>query len=263
MRKIIRCLVWVCLLLLQFGPTEYAHADTPAKPLLDGMSVVQVSLGVLRPKLGDGAVGAVNFDPASGVWQFRLDRGQGSVTPTLEITLDESTGEVCAQDPVSGQCVARGSAAAKLKQARDERVAQEDAVRRPAPDLQGVMIALVRYQVQAKDGYLRANSMPLYVSLSWPDGSRSIDLSEDSIRQLADTGVELFPASALTASRRDAREKPWMQMGVGLPMRRQDGNYEVMYGFYCGPLCASSHTAVLRHDAEGWHVLTSTMNTIS
>ena len=30
------------------------------------------------------------------------------------------------------------------------------------------MMALIRYQAQAKDGYLHANRMPLYVSLGWP-----------------------------------------------------------------------------------------------
>lgn len=263
MRNIIRSLVWLCLPLLQFGPTVYGHAATPAKPVLDEMSAMQASLGGLRPKLGDGAVGAMKFDSASGVWQFRFDRVHGMAPPTLEVTLDEATGEICARDPSSGQCFARGSAAVQLKQAREQRVAQEEAVQRPAPDLQGVMIALVRYQAYAKDGYLRANRMPLYVSLNWPDGSRSLDLSKDAIRQLAVTGLKLFPASASPGSRNDALQEPRMQMMVGLPMRLQDGDYEVRYSFYCGSLCASWHTAVLHRDEGGWHVLTSRMDAIS
>jgi hypothetical protein len=50
---------------------------------------------------------------------------------------------------------------------------------------------------------------------------------------------------------------------VGLPTHRQDGDYEVKYGFYCGSLCASWHTAVLHRDAKGWHVLCSRMDAIS
>jgi hypothetical protein len=265
MRTMTRCLVWVCMPLLSFGPSAYVHADTSAKPVLDGMTAMQLSLGALRPALGNGAVGAVNFDAASGVWQFRFDRGQGMTPAGLEVTLDESTGAVCAHDPAlpAGTCVARGSAAAQLKQARDERTAQEEAVQHPAPDLQGVMMALIRYQAQAKDGYLRANPMPLYVSLGWPDGSRHLDLSESAIHQLADLRLKIFPASAQTASQEIVPEASRMVMSVGLPTHRQDGDYEVKYGFYCGSLCASWHTAVLHRDAKGWHVLSSRMDAIS
>lgn len=265
MRTVTGWLVWICLPLLSFGPSVYAHAATPAKPVLDGMTAMQVSLGALRPTLGDGAVGAMNFDAASGVWQFRFDRGQGTAPATLEITLDESTGAVCAHDPAlpPGTCAARGSAATQLKQARDERTALEEAVQHPAPDLQGVMMALIRYQAQAKDGYLRANSMPLYVSLGWPDGSRHLDLSEDAIRQLADLRLKVFPASAQPASHETVPGASRMLMSVGLPMHRPDGDYEVKYGFYCGSLCASWHTAVLHRDAKGWHVLSSRMDGIS
>lgn len=256
MRNIIRYLAWACLPLLQFGSTGYARAVTPAKPLLDGMSAMQTSLAGLQPKLGDGVVGALNFDPASGEWE-------GSAPPILEITLNEETGAICAHDPASGQCFARGNATAQLKEARDQRLAQEEAVKHPAPDLQGVMIALVRYQANAEDGYLRANRMPLYVSLYWPNDGRSLDLSEKAIRQLADTGLKLFPGSASPASQKDAVTEPTMKMSVGLPMRRQNRDYEVKYGFYCGALCASWHTAVLHRGEGGWHVLTSHMDAIS
>lgn len=260
-----RWLIWICLPLLSLGPPAYVDAAIQAKPVLDSMMAMQLSLGALRPTLGDGAVGAMNFDAASGVWQFRFDRGPGTNPATLEISLDESTGAVCAHDPVlpAGTCFARGGVAAQLKQARDERAAMEEAVQHPPPDLQGVMMALIRYQAQAKDGYLRANRMPLYVSLGWPDGSRQLDLSREAIGQLADLGLKIFPASAQPASHEIIPEASRMRMGVGLPMHRKDGDYEVKYGFSCGSLCASSHTTVLRHDAKGWHVVSSRMDSIS
>lgn len=265
MSPMTRCLAWICLPLLSFGPSAYAHSAIPAKPVLDSMMAMQLSLGALRPTLGDGAVGAMNFDAASGVWQFRFDRGPGTNPAAFEVTLDESTGAVCAHDPVlpAGTCFARGSAAAELKQARDERAAMEEAVQHPPPDLQGVMMALIRYQARAKDGYLRANRMPLYVSLGWPDGSRQLDLSREAIGQLADLGLKIFPASAQPASHEIIPEASRMRMGVGLPMHRKDGDYEVKYGFSCGSLCASSHTAVLHRDAKGWHVVSSRMDSIS
>jgi hypothetical protein len=259
MRNLGRCVAWIGFLLA----SGLALAqDTPAKPLLDGMAAIQASLAVLRPDIGEGSISAIGFDPVRGLWQFRLDRDPAKAPASLEITLDEATGAVCAHDPATGQCVAQGSAAAQLAEARERRTAREDAVRHPAPDLQGVMVALVRYQMTAKDGYLRENRMPLYVSMGWPDGGRQLDLSTDAIRSLADTGLQLFPGSAWPTGKAPP-DLTMMRMGVGLPMHRPDGDYDVEYGFWCGSLCASSHTAVLRHDARGWRVLKSHMDAIS
>jgi len=251
---------WICLLALSCGLAVAQEA--PPKPLLDGMTAMQSALAALRPEVGDASVSGLEFDPARGIWHFRLDREPGKSPASLVVTLDEATGAVCAHDPASGRCVAQGNVATQLQQTRERRAAQDDAVLHPPPDLQGVMVALVRYQATAKDGYVHANRMPLYVSMSWPAGDRQLDLSAEAIRRLADTGLKLFPGSAWPAGNAPP-PLTMMRMSVGLPMRRQDGDYDVQYGFYCGDLCASWHTAVLRHDAGGWHVLTSRMDGIS
>ena len=257
-RKLARCLAWICFAVL---PPGLALAGAlPARPVLDGMAAVQASLAAL-PQIGDGSISAIEYDAARGVWHFRLDRDPADGPASLEVTLDEATGAVCAHDPATGQCVAQGSVAAELRAARERRAAQQDAVRRPAPDLQGVMVALVRYQATAKDGYVRQNRMPLYVSMDWPEGDRQLDLSPVAIHRLADTGLQLFPGSAWPTGKAPA-DLTMMRMGVGLPMRRPDGDYDVRYGFGCGSLCGSSHSAVLRHDAGGWHVLASHMDAI-
>lgn len=260
MRNLSRCIAWICFAILPSGVAALAQV-APAKPLLDGMAAMQTALAALRPEIGDATISGIEFDPARGVWHFRLDRDPSKAPASLVVTLDEATGAVCAHDPASGQCVTQGSVAVQLKQARERRTAQEDAVLHPPPDLQGVMVALVRYQATAKDGYVHANRMPLYVSMSWPDGKRQLDLSPGAIQHLADTGLQLFPASAWPSGK--APTLTMMRMSVGLPMRRPDGDYDVQYGFWCGDLCASWHSAVLRHDAGGWHVLTSNMDAIS
>lgn len=260
MRNLGRCVAWIYFAILPAGLAALAQR-APAEPLLDGMDAVQASLAALRPEIGDATVSGIDFDPARGVWHFRVGRDPGTALALLEVTLDEATGAVCARDLASGRCVAQGSAAAQLAEARDRRAAQEDAILHPAPDLQGVMVALVRYQATAKDGYVRANRMPLYVSMGWDHGAHQLDLSPDAIRRLADTGLRLFPGSAWPSGKAPP-DLTMMRMGVGLPMRRQDGDYDVQYGFGCGSLCGSSHTAVLRHDADGWHVVASQMGAI-
>lgn len=261
MRNPGRCVAWICFAILPSGLAALAQG-APARPLLDGAGAMQASLAALRPGIGDAKVSGIDFDSARGVWHFRLDRDPSKAPASLEVTLDETTGAVCARDPASGRCVAQGSVAAQVEEARARRAAQENAVRHPAPDLQGVMVALVRYQATAKDGYVHDNRMPLYVSMSWPDGTRQLDLSADAIRRLAGTGLRLFPGSAWPSGK-PPPAPTMMRMTVGLPMRRQDGDYDVQYGFWCGDLCASWHAAVLRHDAAGWHVLTSNMQAIS
>jgi hypothetical protein len=226
------------------------------------MDAMQASLAALRPEIGDATVSGIAFDASRGVWHFRLDRDPAKAPGRLEVTLDETTGAVCAREAAAGQCVAQGSVAARLGEARARRAAQQDAVLHPAPDLQDMMVALVRYQATAKDGYVRANRMPLYVSISWPDSERQLDLSADAIRQLADTGLRLFPGSAWPSGKAPPAAT-MMRMNVLLPTRRPDGDYDVQYGFWCGDLCASWHNAVLRHDAKGWHVLSSNMEAIS
>lgn len=263
MRHVSRLFASICLLMMSLGSTATAGSAESAKPLLDGMTAVQSSLGALAPKLGDGTVASVNFDTTRGEWQIRFYRSPGATPAELEIALDEATGDVCARAPDAKTCFARGNVAALLEQVRDQRAAQEDAVLHPPPDLQGVMTALIRYQATAKDGYLRANRMPLYVSLSWPDSRRPLDLSEAAIGQLADLRLKLFPGSAAPASPKNAVSIGFMTMGVNLPLRRKDGDYDVNYGFYCGMLCASWHAAVLHRDAKGWHVVSSHMNAIS
>src|SRR5690348_18424269 len=112
MRNGKRCVAWICFAILPSCLTALAQG-APAKPLLDGMAAMQSSLAALRPEIGDATVSGIEFDPAHGVWHFRLDRDPSKAPASLVVTLDEATGAVCAHDPASGQCVAQGSVAAQ------------------------------------------------------------------------------------------------------------------------------------------------------
>lgn len=220
MRHLCRRAAWICLATVPLGLAVLAQGS-PTRPQLDGMAAMQAALAALRPDVGDGMVSAVSFDPSSGVWHFRLDRDPSKTPASIEVTLDETSGAVCARDPAaSGDCIARGSVAAQLKEARTRRAAQEEAAAHPAPDLQGVMIALVRYQTTAKDGYIHGGRMPLYVSMYWPDHVRRLDLSPDAIQRLADIGLRILPGSAWPSGKAPP-EARMMSMGVGLPLRRR------------------------------------------
>lgn len=243
--------------------TRAAHAQE-VRPLLDGMQAMEAGFATLDSRFGrgDSSVDGPDFDQASNEWRMYIERGGDTASRRFLVTVNESSGLVCAKEsPVSG-CVARGDASVALQAARDKLRGLADAVLNPPPDLQGVMIALIRHQLASK-GYLASNRMPLYVSLKSPKDDSMIDLSPESIRALGDTGLQLLPGSAWKPPESGTHVGATMNMGVGTPTRRADGDYDITFGFWCGGLCASGHQAVLRHDVSGWHVISSVMNSIS
>ena len=247
---------------LVFG--TWAAYGQEKQPLLDGMQVMESGFTAVESRFGrgDSNVSGPDFDQASNEWRMLIERGEGITHRRFFVTINESSGVVCVRESPAGDCVARGDTVAALQAARDKLRDLAEAALNPPPDLQGVMIAVIRHQLRP-GGYLASNRMPLYVSLKSPKDDRMIDLSPESIRSLGDTGLPFLPGSAWKAPQSGTRVGTTMTMGVGTPTRRPDGNYDITFGFWCGGLCASSHTAVLRYDTSGWHVISSMMNSIS
>lgn len=260
MRKISRA---ASMALLLVSGAAFSQADPP---LLDHLKAMNLAFETLRPKFGpqDGNVSA-DFDETRREWVVRIDRGERRTPRFLAVSIDETSGEVCARAPATEGCVAQAEASAQLEAERDRRAALEEAKRNPPPDLQGAMAALIRYQASAAGGYLRANrETRLYVSMHSTRDGRPIDLSAATIRSLHDLHIAIFPGSEWLPPKEAGRHVGTeMTLGIRLPTRRADGDYEVQYGFWCGTLCASSHTAVLRYGAEGWRVVSSVMDSIS
>lgn len=118
-------------------------------------------------------------------------------------------------------------------------------------DIPRMTEALIRHDLASDKTYIGANrNFRFFVTVG------GADLSNDAIQRLADTGVQFFPGSQW-------HQGADMRLDIGVPTLKGDGNYEVSYGCYCGPLCASSDRAVMTHDAGGWHVLKSELLTIS
>ena len=235
------------------------------KPLLGDMDAVNIALQAVEPRYGPApAIAGMGFDGPSREWRVHIDRGEGKTPRALVVIVSEITGKVCAREPAVDGCLVQADASNPLKDARKKRAALDEAMNNPPPDLQGVMMALIRYQAATQGAYLNANMGHwLYVSMQSPTQDKPIDLSAQAIRSLKDVEIAIFPGSAWTPPKDGVRVGRDMAMGVRLPTRRSDGNYDVQYGFICGSLCGSGHTAVLRHDATGWHVVSSFMDFIS
>lgn len=210
---------------------------------------------------GDSAIDGPHFDRLAKEWRMVVERDATSALHRYLITINESSGEVCVRALPATDCAARGDVGVALKAARDKRQGLAEASLNPPPDMQGVMKAVLRSQL-ASDGYLASNRMPVYVSIGSPRGDRAIDLSPESIRDLGEIGGQLMPGSAWQPPPEGMRVGATMRMGLGVPTRRGDGDYDLQFGFYCGSVCGSQHEAVLRHDASGWRVLSSEMGAI-
>lgn len=243
--------------------TQIANAQDRF-PILDQMQVMDLASTTVNSKFGpaDSTINGPDFDQASREWRVEIERGDGANYQHFVISVDETSGVVCVKTPPAKECLALGDATTALAAARGKRKAEVEATRNPPPDLQKVMIAIIRQQL-TPGGYLASNRKPLYVALHSPAGDSMIDLSPLSIQQLSDTGLELLPGSRWTSPPSGTRVGPEMSMGIGTPLLRSDGDYDVTFGFYCGGLCGSGHSAVLRRDASGWHVISSVMNMIS
>lgn len=257
-KLIFQCLVATLALL-----TQIAQAQDQA-PNLDQMQVMDLVSTAVNSKYraADSTINGPDFDHIRGEWRVDIERGAGATHERFAVSVDETSGVVCVRKVPENDCTVLGDATIALSAAFDKRNAEAEAIRNPPPDLQGVMVAIIRHQL-VSGGYLASNRKPLYVALHSPAGDSMVDLSPISIQQLSETGLVLLPGSTWTAPPSGTRVGPKMSMGVGTPLRRPDGDYDVTFGFYCGGLCGSGHSAVLRHDAAGWRVVSAVMNMIS
>ena len=231
--------------------------------MLDAMQAMMEGSTALDAKFGrsDSAIDGPHFDRLANEWRMVVRRGESIALRRYLISINESSGEVCVRALPATDCAAKGDAGVALKAAQDKRQELAEVGLNPPPDLQGVMKAVLRHQL-ASGGYLASNRMPVYVSIGSPKGDSAIDLSPESIRDLGEIGVQLMPGSAWQPPPEGTRVGTTMSMGLGIPTRRADGDYDLEFGFLCGGACGSQHEAVLRHDASGWRVLSSEMGLI-
>ena len=117
--------------------------------------------------------------------------------------------------------------------------------------------ALLRHDAVTDHTYLRGNSKhPCFVSVA------GADLPAEALARLRDTGLKFLPGSAWMPEE-GKRVGHDMHVTISEPELLSDGTFRVNYSFYCGTLCRSTSTAILRRDASGWHVASTQLKTIS
>lgn len=112
--------------------------------------------------------------------------------------------------------------------------------------------ALIRHEFAsaAQPSWL-SSSEDYYVSVAGQD------LPRDLAASLSRRGYRFHPAS-------EQADHEGTSMNVGKFLRRPDGTMQVDYSYYCGPLCASGNTAILKKNAAGeWEVVSTQQHWVS
>jgi len=240
-------------------------AADQAQPILDGRAAMNIALKLAAEATHSHNYSTqdIRFEPSTREWTVQIEASLDSnAMKRFVATVNESTGLACLQLPPAAGCVARENIQPMVANAQAKAETMAMARKFPAPDLQHLAEVLLRYQVGADRSHGGGAVQARYfVNLPSPDAKGLVDLSPDITASLKQDGIETYPGNAWKEGTGGAPMS--MRFSIGLPVRRPDGNYDVPYNYYCGPFCAGWYTAVVKHDAGGWHVVSSVMNAVS
>jgi len=246
------------------SPTAMA-ADAQAAPLINVMAASNIATMLAGRATGSHNFNVldVNFDPATREWLIHVDAPlDDQTTKHFLARVNEATALACLEMPPQAGCVTQEDLHPLLAEARGKSDALALAKQNPAPDLQQLAEVILRYQVNADRPKNSTEAKTRYfVSIPSPGSEAPMDLPPANLADLRNDHIEAFPGSAWKIGAVNGSMA--VRFSIGLPVRRPDGNYDVTYGYYCGELCAGWYTAVVAHDATGWHVVSSVMNAVS
>jgi hypothetical protein len=235
------------------------------RPMLSDQTAMDIALKLAGEATHSRsyATQAIRFEPSTREWVVHIEAlVDSNSTKRLVATMNESTGLACLEQPPTVGCVVQADIHQTVVDAQAKAEAEVMARKYPAPDLQHMAEVLIRHQFGAdqspKNGAIRSR---YFVSLPSPDAQGIVDLSPEIMTSLKRDGIETYPGRVWKQSSGNVSFD--IRFSIGLPVRRSDGNYDVPYSNYCGPLCAGWFTAVMKHDAEGWHFVSTVMNAVS
>jgi hypothetical protein len=231
-------------------------------PILPQMQAIDVSSRVARqvPGVTDMVITAMPYEADNHRWVtlFKPNTGDGFI-----VILDENTGDICALFEHQDKCAAKGSASDDIAKAKAAATASEDAKLHPPPDLEDLWLTVLLKMAPSTTPAPGSYGTTWYVSVS-TGADKPVDIPATAIAKAQIPGITILPASAApSGSMSNSATQGNYHIGIGIPLKRPDGNYDVTYGWYCGVVCGSSVTAVMSHDQWGWHIVSSRRNWVS
>lgn len=250
---------WSALALVGFVAAPALANDLP---IFSQMEAIDLSSRVARqvPGVTDLVITAMPYEAANHRWVtlFKPNRGVGFI-----VTLDENTGDMCALFEHQDKCAAEGSASDEIAKVKAVAKASEEAKLHPPPDLEDLWLTVLLKIAPSTTPSSGSYGSTWYVSVSM-GGDKPVDIPATAIAKAQIPGIKILPASAapnVTAG--NGPPQGDYHVGIDIPLKRPDGNYDVTYGYYCGVMCAASMTAVVSHDHWGWHIVSSRPNWVS
>jgi hypothetical protein len=242
----------------------FIAAPAPANdfPILPQMQAIDLSSRVARqvPGVTDLVITPMPYEAANHRWVtlFKPNTGDGFI-----VILDETTGDICALFEHQDKCAAKGSASDDIAKAKAAATASEDAKLHPPPDLEDLWLTVLLKMAPSTTPAPGSYGTTWYVSVS-TGADKPVDIPATAIAKAQIPGITILPASAApSGSMSNSATQGNYHIGIGIPLKRSDGNYDVTYGWYCGVVCGSSVTAVMSHDQWGWHIVSSRRNWVS
>jgi hypothetical protein len=250
---------WPALALAAF---IVAPAVADDSPILPQMQAIDLSSRVARqvPGVTDLVITPMPYEAANHRWVtlFKPNTGDGFI-----VILDENTGDICALFEHQDKCVAKGSATEEIAKVKAVAAASEDAKLHPPPDLEDLWLTVLLKMAPSTTPSPGSQASTWYVSVS-TGADKPVDIPATAIAKAQIPGITILPASAApSGSMSNSATQGNYHIGIGIPLKRPDGNYDVTYGWYCGVVCGSSVTAVMSHDQWGWHIVSSRRNWVS
>jgi hypothetical protein len=239
-----------------------APAFANDSPILSQLQAVDLSSRVARqvPGVIDLVITPMPYEAANHRWVtlFKPSTGDGFI-----VTLNESTGEICALFEHQDKCAAKASASDEITKVEAAAKASEEAKLHPPPDLEDLWLTVLLKISPSTTPSTGSYGRTWYVSVS-TGADKPVDLPATAIAKAQIPGIKILPASAApSVTAGNGATQGDYHIGIGIPLKRPDGNYDVTYGYYCGVVCAASITAVMSHDHWGWHIVSSRRNWVS
>jgi hypothetical protein len=250
---------WPALALAAFIAAPALANDAP---ILSQMQAIDLSSAVARkvPGVTDLVIAPMPYETANHRWVtlFKPNTGDGFI-----VILDENTGDICALFEHHDDCAAKDSASNEIAKAKAIAKAGEEAKLHPPPDLEDLWLTVLLKMAPSTTPSPGGYGTTWYVSVSM-GGDKPVDIPATAIAKAKIPGIKILPASAVPSTPAGSSTAQGdYHIGIGIPLKRPDGNYDVTYGWYCGVVCASSVTAVVSHDQWGWHIVSSRTNWVS
>jgi hypothetical protein len=121
---------------------------------------------------------------------------------------------------------------------------------------------IIQHELASSDSYLTLNAVrstfglvSLFISVD------NRDLPDSYLQQLSSDRLRFLPKSARNCPKNVRMDLSCWRIDISAPVLRSDGDYDLRHIYYCGGLCGSEHSAVMRLKLDKWQIIHTNLDT--